>query len=159
MKSPDKTAFETILIVTILLAVVLLPLTVEGRHANGPPSFADFDSNGDGFISEEELNAGRAARMAAMAEAGHQLKGAASHPAFTDLDTDGDGRLNEDEFLAGRKAHMEKMHGQKGGHGHGKGHGQGMKMPSFEDLDLDGDGCINAEEFADHQAKMHGKTR
>ena len=159
MKSPEKTIFEVILIVTIVLSVVLLPLAAEAKCAHHPPAFSDFDTNADGFISEEELNAGRAARMAERAASGHPMKGAASHPAFADLDTDGDGRLNEEEFLAGQKAHRQAMQTQMHGVHHGKGmhHGMGMKMPTFDDLDLDGDGCIDADEFARHHAEVHGK--
>ena len=149
MKSPDQVAFKTILIITMIIAIVMLPFVAkaESQQRHSPPAFSDFDTNGDGFISEEEFNTFRAARMAAMAEAGKPMKGAATAPAFSDLDTNGDGMLNEAELVAGQKAHKQAMHEQ---------HGKGMKMPTFGDLDLDGDGCINADEFARHQAERHG---
>lgn len=149
MKSPDQVAFKTILIITMIIAIVMLPFVAkaDSQQRHSPPTFSDFDTSGDGFISEEEFNTFRAARMAAMAEAGKPMKGAATAPAFSDLDTDGDGRLNEAELVAGQKAHKQAMHEQ---------HGKGMKMPTFGDLDLDGDGCINADEFARHQAERHG---
>ena len=159
MKSPDQAAFKTILIITMIIAIVMLPFVAkaESQQRHSPPAFSDFDTNGDGFISEEEFNTFRAARMATMAEAGKPMKGAATAPAFSDLDTDDDGKLNEAELVAGQKAHKQAMHEQQGG-GDGKGmqHGKGMKMPTFGDLDLDGDGCINADEFARHQAERHG---
>ena len=150
MKSPDQAAFKTILIITMIIAIVMLPFAAkaESQKRHSPPAFSDFDTNGDGFISEEEFNSFRAARMAAMAEAGKPMKGAATAPAFSDLDIDGDGKLNEAELIAGQKAHKQAMHEQ---------HGKDMKMPTFSDLDLDGDGCINADEFARHQAERHGK--
>ena len=149
MKSPDQAAFKTILIITMIIAIVMLPFVAkaESQQRHSPPAFSDFDTNGDGFISEEEFNTFRAARMATMAEAGKPMKGAATAPAFSDLDTDGDGKLNEAELVAGQKAHKQAMHEQRG---------KGMKMPTFGDLDLDGDGCINADEFARHQAERHG---
>jgi hypothetical protein len=68
MKSPEKSAFETILIVAVALALVLLPLAAKaeshGKHK--PPPFTEFDHDGDGFVSEDEFNSTRAARMAAM---------------------------------------------------------------------------------------------
>ena len=162
MKSPDQAAFKAILIVTILLALVMLPFVARaaehGPHA--PPAFQEFDADGDGFVSEAEFNATRAARHAKMAEEGRPMKGMATAPGFADLDTDGDGRLSEAELVAGQKAHhaaMREAHGGMGRH-HGMHQGKGMKMPTFADLDLDGNGCVDAEEFARHQAEMHGKT-
>jgi Ca2+-binding EF-hand superfamily protein len=150
MKSPDQAAFKAILIITVIIAIAMLPFVAkaESQQRHSPPAFSDIDTDGDGFVSEEEFNSFRAARMAAKAEAGKPMKGAATAPAFGDLDSDGDGLLSEDELTAGHKAHRKAMHEQ---------HGKGMKMPTFGDLDLDGDGCINAEEFAKHQAEHHGK--
>jgi len=150
MKSPDQAAFKVILIITVVIAIAMLPFVAkaESQQRHSPPAFSNIDTDGDGFVSEEEFNAFRAARMAARAEAGKPMKGAATAPAFSDLDSDGDGVLSEDELIAGRKAHRKAMNKQ---------HGKGMKMPTFGDLDLDGDGCINAEEFARHQAERHGQ--
>ena len=155
MKSPDQAAFKAILIITVIIALALLPFVAraESHYRHSPPPFSAFDTDGDGFVSEEEFNATRAARHAKMAEEGRPMKGMASAPSFSDLDTDGDGKLSEAELVAGQKAHMAKMHQQHGGGGHHRG----MKMPTFDDLDLNGDGCIDADEFADHQEKMHGK--
>lgn len=154
MKSPDQAAFKIILIITMIVAVAMLPLVAraDSSQRHSPPTFSDFDQNGDGQISEDEFMATRSARMKAMAEAGKPMKGAATAPSFSDLDTDGDGFLNEAELTAGQQAHMKMMHGQHQGQGKHKG-----MMPSFADLDLDGDGCINAEEFAKHQAERHGR--
>jgi hypothetical protein len=157
MKSSEKSVFETILITAVVLAIALMPLAAKaeshGKHS--PPPFTEFDQDGDGFVSEDEFNTKRAACMAAMAEAGKPMKGAATAPAFSDLDTDGDGQLNEAELVAGQKAHMKAMRGQHAGHDGAKGMGKGMNMPTFADLDTNGDGCINAEEFAEHQASHH----
>jgi Ca2+-binding EF-hand superfamily protein len=158
MKSPDQAALKTIVIVTMIIAVAMLPFVAkaDSHMKHSPPAFSEFDADGDGAVSEEEFNAFRSARMAAKAEAGKPMKGAKYAPAFSDLDTDGDGMLSEAELVAGQKAQRQKMHEMHEMH---KGHGKGMKMPTFGDLDLDGDGCINAEEFAVHQAEMHGKQQ
>ena len=168
MKSPDQVAFKAILIITIIVAIVMLPFVAkaESKQHHSPPPFSEFDANGDGLVSEEEFTTFRAERMKAKAEAGKQMKGAATAPAFSDLDTDGDGMLSEAELTAGQHAHMKAMreqHGNGDGKGKHKGmdqgmkHGKGMNMPTFGDLDLDGDGCINSDEFAKHQAERHGK--
>ncbi len=163
MKSPDQAAFKAILVIAMIIAVVLLPVVAKAEQGkpHGPPAFIEIDVDGDGFVSEEEFTTFRAARMAAMAEAGRPMKGAATAPAFSDIDTDGDGQLNEAELTAAHQAHrraMHEQHGMEGHHGMGKHHGKGMNMPTFMDLDLNGDGCINADEFAKHEAEMHGKA-
>lgn len=166
MKSADKSAFETILLVAVILALVLLPVAAkaESHRMHSPPPFSEFDKDSDGFVSEEEFNTTRAARMAAMAEAGRPMKGAATAPSFADLDTDGDGRLSETELIAGQQAHMKAMHAQHSDHEGCKGgckgrcRGKEMKMPAFADIDSDSDGCISPEEFAAHQASHHGHT-
>lgn len=165
MKSPEKSAFETILIIAVVLAIVMLPLAAraDGQNMHQPPSFSEFDADHNGFISEEEFNAFRAQRMAAMAEAGKPMKGAKTMPDFKDIDTNGDGKLTEAELTAAQQAHRAQMkaahsaHGMGHGMGHGMNHEMGMKMPSFSDIDTNGDGCIDADEFAAHQAAHHPK--
>ena len=161
MKSPEQSAFKAILIITVLIAIAVLPFVARAdSHRQGPPTFEQFDADGDGFVSEEEFNTLRSERMAARAAEGRQMRGMQNAPAFSDIDSSGDGRLDADEFNAGREAHMQAMREQHGGgHGSGKGmhHGKGMKMPTFQDLDLDGNGCIDADEFAKHQADHHGR--
>jgi Ca2+-binding EF-hand superfamily protein len=159
MKTPDQAAFKAILIITMIIAVALLPVVAkaDSDKPHGPPAFAEIDVDADGFVSEQEFTDFRAARMAAMAEAGRPMKGAATAPAFQDIDTDGDGRLSEAELTAAQQAHHKAMREQHG-KGQGMQHGKGMKMPTFMDLDLNGDGCIDEEEFAKHQAERHGKA-
>jgi hypothetical protein len=163
MKSPDQAAFKIILVIAVLIAIALLPLAARADgHGQGPPAFEDFDADGDGLVSQEEFDQFRAARIAARAAEGKQMRGLANAPSFADFDVNGDGQLDRDEFTAGRDARMQAMRKQHGGAGggphgaHGHGKRQGMKMPTFADLDLDGNGCIDAEEFAQHQAQHHG---
>lgn len=162
MKSPEQAAFKVILVIAVLIAVAVLPFVARAAsHAPAPPSFEEFDADGDGFISEEEFVQKRAERMAARAKEGRQMKGAADAPSFSEFDSNGDGKLDVDEFTTGRDAHMKAMrerHGGKGGGMHHH-HGGGMKMPTFADLDLDSNGCIDAEEFAKHQASHHAKMK
>jgi len=82
----------------------------QGRNM---PVFADLDANGDGNISEQELNEFRAARMSKMAAEGRQLKHAGDMPGFSDIDTDGDGFINEAEFTAHQAEHRKQMQENK----------------------------------------------
>jgi hypothetical protein len=179
MKYAEKVVFEAVLIVTLVCAPALFPRVVEAQAEPQaqpqaepqaqpqaqppalyqPPSFAAFDRDSDGSVSEEEFDAFVAERRAARAAAGRPMKGLGIAPAFGDIDSDGDGKLTEAEFTAGQQAHRKAMREAHSGKGHGPGHGmhKGMKMPTFEDLDLDGNGCISAEEFAKHQAEMHNR--
>ena len=114
MKSPDKSAFETILVVAVTLAIILLPVAAKAElhRKHSPPPFSEFDQDGDGYVSEDEFNSTRAARMAAMAEAGRPMKGAATAPVFSDLDTDGDGCISPEEFAEHQASHHHQRHGQ-----------------------------------------------
>jgi len=160
MKSPDQAVFKVILIVTMIIAIALLPVVARAcsDKPHGPPAFTEIDVDANGFVSEEEFTQFRAARMAAMAEAGKPMKGAATAPAFLEIDVDGDGMLSETELTTAQQAHHKAMKEQRGKE-KGMHHGKGMKMPTFMDLDLDGNGCIDTDEFAKHQAEMHGKAR
>ncbi|MEJ2383330.1 MAG: EF-hand domain-containing protein [Xanthomonadales bacterium] len=157
MKNPDYTAVKASLMIAVVFALAALPLvTYADAHRPSPPTLEDFDSDGDGFVSEDEFVTLRAARMKAHAEAGHTMRGAANAPTFSALDGNGDGKLDRDELTAGQEAHRAMMHEGRG-EGRGGRHGHARPMPSFADLDLDGNGCIDADEFAQHQAERHGR--
>ena len=111
------------------LACISSPIVAQSSDIpmRGPISFAGFDTNRDGFVSEEEFNAVRGERMAARAAEGRPMRGAASAPSFSALDTDGDGQLTQIELAAGQKAQMEKRRRIMGmGRGYGPGMGQGF---------------------------------
>lgn len=74
------------------------------RSPNNPtgqqqlPSFADFDSDQDGFITEAELNAGRAKRISERAAAGKPLRNVGNAEPFAAIDTNQDGKIDPTEF-------------------------------------------------------------
>lgn len=74
------------------------------------PSFADFDMNGDGAITETEFYEARAARIAKRAEEGRKMKNLANAPSFDDIDKDDDGSVSPDEF----SAHQAEQRKNKG---------------------------------------------
>jgi Ca2+-binding EF-hand superfamily protein len=62
------------------------------------PSFADYDSDGNGAITEQELNEARSRRINERAQQGYPMRNIPNAPAFTDIDTNGDGGISPEEF-------------------------------------------------------------
>lgn len=89
----------------ILAASVTLP-TLGAAQAGppGPPPFSYFDLDGDGLVTEQELNTARAQRMEQRARQGYLLRNAGRHPAFGQLDQDANGYLTPEEIYAARAA-------------------------------------------------------
>ncbi|BCO08311.1 hypothetical protein GF1_06870 [Desulfolithobacter dissulfuricans] len=85
----------------------------------GPLSFSDYDQDHNGVITEQELNAVREQRQAAIRATGRPGFGMANAPSFADLDGNGDGQITPEELRAGRKALWGKR-------GRGRGMGRGM---------------------------------
>lgn len=117
--SYHKKAFIGLTVVTLSLTTAPLALAQMGLGAGPPPAtgvpgamrmmpaFTDFDSDGNGQISQSEFEQTRAQRIAERSSQGYQMRGLANAPTFDDLDTDGNGILNEDEFSAGVATHHQ----------------------------------------------------
>lgn len=117
----------------------------EGRPMRGvanAPAFSDFDSNGDGSLTADELAAGQQSQFQKRRGMGSGI----NRPAFADLDQNGDGKILEEEFNAVHERRMAE-HMQKGYQGKNAG------AYSFADIDLNSDGEISDEEFAAHQSR------
>lgn len=126
------------------------------RQGPGAPGmdFATLDANGDGQVTQDELDAAAAQR-------------------FADVDTDGNGSVSAEEMVAhmqvmadqqraSRQTRMaERMIARMDQNGDGLLSAQEMKPGAapapktmFERLDSDADGAISEEEFATAQARM-----
>jgi Ca2+-binding EF-hand superfamily protein len=135
------------------------------RRINDPPRFADFDQNGDGSLSPQELAQGQSERSAQRQSApgmgrgmgpggmGGMGPGRGQHmPSFSDFDLNGDGLLHQQEFDQARAQRIrERLM-------------QGYQMrnlqnaPTFSAMDTDQDGSLSPQEFAAAQAQ-HRQAR
>jgi len=109
-----------------------------GKRSGSPPEFSEFDANGDGAISRDELAAFRQSR-------------------FDEADSNGDGVLSREELLANIRAgadkRVDRMIERRDADGDGalsidetvlyEAHAERM----FGWADADDDGAISAEEY------------
>jgi len=113
----------------------------QGKYGHGQrPSFEEVDANGDGKITQDEMQARAVAR-------------------FGEADMDGDGAISRDEMLASAMVRSEKrvdrMMRRMDTDGDGKvSKAEMQKMRGkrmgrmIERMDTDGDGVLSEEEFA-----------
>lgn len=80
-----------------------------GAAAGNMPTFADFDLNKDGSMTEAEFNEARAARMKERAQQGRMMRGMADGCTFAEIDTNHDGTVSPEEFAAHQAARRQKM--------------------------------------------------
>lgn len=147
--------FKTIpLVLVSCLSVTSISAISTELPARGPIPFANYDQDGNGFISVQEFTLVRNERMAAKAAQGRPMKGANNSPSFESFDKDHDGQLTQEELLAGQQVQMQnrpRNQGQSSQMGQGRGKGAGMggnrSMPDFSEFDLNGDGIILEQEL------------
>ena len=126
---------KSLLLTSGLVLSSVFPLTVAafGPHPN-------YDLNGDGKITPEEVQTARAAEFTQIdADANGYISfaemqawaDAKKTAHFTKVDTDGNGSLTEAEFIAGKPKHAP----------------EGMSGRIFKLLDTDGNGALSLAEF------------
>ena len=133
------------------LSVLGSALIAQDLPTKGPIEFSSYDTNKDGFVSEQEFNDLRAKRMEQKAEAAMPMKNAGNAPSFAMFDTNKDGKLTEVELLKGQNKQMQNNQKNMGMSPNGmkpKG-----KMPAFEDFDLNKDGMISSKEMEESREK------
>lgn len=129
------------------------------RRAAEAPSFTQFDSNGDGQLSPDELTAGqwtqmqnRHGRMGMGGAPGMGRSMRGNMPTFPEFDLNGDGLLTEEELYKARNQRI----GERAKEGYQM---QGLgSAPSFAEMDGDGNGKLTPEEFTAWQAR-HRQNR
>lgn len=75
-------------------------------------SYADFDLNHDGKITQKEFYDAQATRMAQKSSEGKLMKNAANAPTFENIDSNGDGIVSKTEFNAHQMQMMQSKRGQ-----------------------------------------------
>ena len=133
------------------LSILGSALIAKDLPNRGPIEFSSYDTNKDGFVSEQEFNDLRAIRMEEKAQTGMPMKNAGNAPSFAMFDTNKDGKLTEVELLKGQNKQMQNNQKNMGMSPNGmkpKG-----KMPAFEDFDLNKDGMISLKEMEESREK------
>ena len=133
------------------LSILGSALIAKDLPNRGPIEFSSYDTNKDGFVSEQEFNDLREKRMEQKAEAAMPMKNAGNAPSFAMFDTNKDGKLTEVELLKGQNKQMQNNQKNMGMSPNGmkpKG-----KMPAFEDFDLNKDGMISLKEMEESREK------
>ena len=93
----------------LLAAFLAVPAFAQNGQGDGPPTFEEFDLNGDGVIGEAELYEARGKRIAERAAEGRQMRHLSQAPVFSDIDTDGSGVIEPAEFADHQARHRQKM--------------------------------------------------
>lgn len=73
------------------------------------PSFAEFDLDGNGILTEQEFYEARSQRIQQRVQQGYPMRNLANAPAFQAIDLDGDGRVTPEEFAAAQAQHRQQM--------------------------------------------------
>lgn len=123
------------------------------------PTFAEYDLNNDGAITQKELEEAREKRMKQKAKEGKMLRNAGNAPAFATMDKNSDGILNQEEFRLHQSEQMQSKGNCVGNCPNPvKGAGRNASnAPSFSDIDTNNDGTISKEEFSIHQSQRMKK--
>jgi Ca2+-binding EF-hand superfamily protein len=130
----------------------------QGRPARGAadaPAFSDFDSDGDGRLTPDELSAGQRARVwqrhgpniGPGAGMGRGMGPGGRMPAFEEFDLDANGYLEEQEFEEARARRISERASQ----------GYPMRnlgnAPPFSAIDSDGNGRVSPQELREYQVR------
>jgi len=89
---------------SLIVASLLVSTLLFAARGYDMPSFSEFDTNGDGVITEVEFDNSRQKRMQEKAEEGRLLRNAANAPTFQEIDLDGNGNIDPKEF----KIHQQR---------------------------------------------------
>jgi len=94
----------------------------KGKGIQNRPTFATYDLNSDGKITQKEFYDAQAERMTQKAKEGKMMRKAGKAPTFESIDTNSDGTVTPAEFNTHQMKRMNSnMRGMKKGKGMGAG--------------------------------------
>jgi hypothetical protein len=92
---------------TLALASGQLAAADAELPARGPVPFDSMDSDGDGFVSQEEFTHMRTQRLQQRSEQQRMMRNMGDAPDFGDIDSDGDGRVSRQEMQEHQRSRQE----------------------------------------------------
>jgi hypothetical protein len=102
----------------------------------GPVPFATWDADNSGAIDEQEFNALREQRQAAVKASGRQGKNMANASTFAQIDSNGDGQISDEELSAMQQRRGNKQSMGKGHHGSRQAM-KGKMGPRYQAMDAE----------------------
>ncbi len=76
------------------------------NRGRNQPKFTDFDTDNNGYISEQELIESRSMRISNRIQQGYQMRNTPNITQFKDIDSNADGKISPEEFSTQQKQHQ-----------------------------------------------------
>ncbi len=115
----------------LTLTSILVGCTLMAVTGPNMPAFNDFDTDGNGVLTQTEYKNAHQARMKKQEKAGKMMRNAGNAPVFKDIDSNNDGSVTPAEFRNHQRTQMQNRINSNNNVNMGKcsgmGEGQGKK--------------------------------
>jgi len=95
---------------TLLVVALIVTGALAVGQGNMMPSYSDFDTDGNGKITQKEFTNTQEERMLKQAESGRMMRNSDNAPKYSDIDTNNDGNIDKQEF----QTHQANRRGGRG---------------------------------------------
>jgi len=96
--TPNAAILLSLITATTLIATTTQAVEPQSRMHRNMPTFADFDLDDNGEISQVEFNEVRSERISKNAEEGRMMRNMPKAMSFEDIDKDASGGISAQEF-------------------------------------------------------------